>query len=178
MTITTLDSPSTSGMSAAEFDALVTESYPRLLARARGLSSNLALEAEDLLHEALAKATECWRRAANPSLPWLYTVLRTTAASAARAANRRPRVSAAEAEFLDALQTSPSAEDLALDPLFEDSALEEALSAINPAFAEVLCLHAEGFEPAEIAKIQGTPRGTASSRMNRARRDMRAALAA
>lgn len=118
-----------------------------------------------------------WRRLADmptggAARPWLYGVARKSLANQRRGALRREQLADRfGAELANQLKSEPA--DSA-----RDDALHEALATLAPDDREVLLLSAwEGLSPAEIAKATGARGVTVRSRLHRARRRLRAALA-
>jgi RNA polymerase sigma factor (sigma-70 family) len=122
---------------------------------------------EAIAGEAMAIA---WRRLADvPSddpLPWLYA----TARNLVLAERRRAREVAGDVPEVAALDVEPAV----LDP-----ALTQALRALSPADREALLLIAwEDLTPSQAAKALGLSPATFRVRLLRARRRLRAQLAA
>jgi RNA polymerase sigma factor (sigma-70 family) len=108
--------------------------------------------------------------------PWLYGIATNLAGTHRRQEQRRYRALART----DARQVSPSDEDLVTDRVSASAtgpALAAALAALEAGDRDVLLLVAlAGLDYGEVAQALGIPYGTVCSRLNRARRRLRAAL--
>lgn len=145
------------------------------------LTGNLA-DAEDLLQETYAKAYAgfgAFEPGTNLSA-WLHRIQANAFCSSYRARRRRPQETSFDAlasTTVDRCAMSSSAEDVALARM-PDPDLTEALRRLPGYMATTVYLaDAEGYHYAEIADITGVPLGTVMSRLHRARRRLREALA-
>jgi RNA polymerase sigma-70 factor, ECF subfamily len=122
---------------------------------------------DDVLQDAYAKAYRGIARFRGESAAstWLYRIVYNACLDELR--RRRP------ADQLPADAHAPSDDlDLRID-------LAHALAALSPEErAAVLLVDADGFDYATASRILGIPAGTLASRLNRARAELRATLAA
>lgn len=172
----------------SDVDARNRELYQRcvlpevevLLRVARGMTGQSA-DAEDLVQDTLLRA---WRSIGTfdgqHPRAWLLTILRNTHINR----NRRQRpvlLDDPDVTFerhRGTTEDMPSAEDLVVDRTF-DAAVEEAVVELPEAFREVLVLvDVQGLSYAAAAEVLGVPEGTVMSRLHRARKRVRARLAA
>lgn len=151
------------------FLALVAEHDRELRALAfRLLGDREAMD--DVLQEAFAKAFRGLGsfRGRSSLRTWLYRIVYNACLDELR--RRRPTVPLREADAMAGADAVP-AEIERLD-------LAAALAALPPDLrATVLLVDAEGFDYAEAGEVLGIPAGTVGSRLTRARRALRTALA-
>ncbi|MGZ6802365.1 MAG: sigma-70 family RNA polymerase sigma factor [Nocardioidaceae bacterium] len=151
-----------------------------LLRVARGMTGQSA-DAEDLVQDTLLRA---WRSIGTfdgqHPRAWLLTILRNTHINR----NRRQRPVLLDdpdtglERHRGTAEPMPSAEDLVVDRTF-DAAVEAAVRDLPEAFREVLLLvDVHGLTYAAAAAVVGVPEGTVMSRLHRARKRVRASLAA
>ncbi len=157
-------------------------------AAAERLSEELAANAPDLLayferrvapHDAADLLAEvmltAWRRVRElPADPerarmWLFITARNVLANAERGERRRWRL----ANRLRLLLGTPSAPDAA-----EGAEVRDAIARLAPDAAELIRLvHWDGLSLAEAAEVIGIPASTARGRYQRAKAELREALA-
>lgn len=151
-----------------------------LLRVAHGMVSQPA-DAEDLVQDTLLRA---WRSLdtfdGRHPRAWLLTILRNTHTNR----NRRQRPTLlddpdlADDRHRNSADDVPSAEDVVVDRTF-DEAVETAVAALPETFREVLLLvDVHLLTYAAAAAVIGVPEGTVVSRLHRARKRVRASLAA
>jgi len=144
--------------------------------------------AEDIAQESTLKAYTAYKAGkfdGENLQGWLCTIARNTAMNHHAKENRQIKgvnvvpldgQSMEEAIDFHAVDHAPSAEDVVINDTLNHK-LATALNTIKPEFAQTLTLYAEGHSYEEIAEIMGCASGTVMSRLNRARRDMKAQLA-
>jgi RNA polymerase sigma-70 factor, ECF subfamily len=142
-------------------------------------------DAEDLVQETITKA--CTRfQSFTPGTnvrAWLHRIMLNTFITSYRKRQREPVTAVAEVESLLASSLPliaptfmPGAEDQALARI-PDSRLLDAFSELLPEFRQVIILvDVEGFTYQEVADLMGTPIGTVTSRLYRARNCLRRRL--
>ncbi|AZZ42269.1 RNA polymerase subunit sigma [Acidipropionibacterium jensenii] len=178
---------------AEETDAQRTERFERdamgyldqLYGAALRMTRNAA-DAEDVVQETYAKAFSSFKqfRPGTNLKAWLFRILTNTYINTYRKAQRRPQTS--DDENVEDWQIARaashqatglrSAEVEALDTM-PDAQVLKALEGLSDDFRQVVMLaDVEGFSYKEIAQIMGTPIGTVMSRLNRARKQLRAQL--
>jgi RNA polymerase sigma-70 factor, ECF subfamily len=142
-------------------------------------------DAKDVVQEtllAVARTVKSFRGASSVST-WLYTIARSFCIKK----RRRSRFAPAEEESLDAREPGLAARRIA-DPARPadeslagrqiESALEEAIGALEPMYREVLVLRdMEGLSGPEVAEVMGLSVEAVKSRLHRARVSVREALA-
>jgi RNA polymerase sigma-70 factor (ECF subfamily) len=113
-----------------------------------------------------------WRRRSGipgDALPWLYGVARRALAEQRRGQERRRR--------LGERLRSVAVEEVSTTPELRDHWLTEALRRLSPTDREALLLrYWEELEPAQIARVMGCSRATATVRLHRARLRLRREL--
>ena len=140
-------------------------------------------DAEDLVQEALAKAFRSFHRFTPGTnvKAWLYRILTNTFLTSLRRHNHEVLLYDAQAADerppYDRPITSLSAEAEMLSH-WPDSEVKNALEQLPPEFGVAVYLaDVEGFSYGEIATMTGTPIGTVTSRLHRARVQLRSRLA-
>jgi RNA polymerase sigma-70 factor (ECF subfamily) len=131
-------------------------------------------EAEDVVQETLTQALQSFHRfqPGTNARAWLLTILRHVRSNRLRTRQRRPEVVEAD-DRLDAL---PAVE--VTPQHVTDEEVLSALKALPAGFQEVIVLaDVEELSYKEIATVLEIPIGTVMSRIHRARRLLRAALA-
>jgi RNA polymerase sigma-70 factor (ECF subfamily) len=131
-------------------------------------------EAEDVVQETLTQALQSFHRfqPGTNARAWLLTILRHVRSNRLRTRQRRPEVVEAD-DRLDAL---PAVE--VTPQQVTDEEVLSALKALPAGFQEVIVLaDVEELSYKEIATVLEIPIGTVMSRIHRARRLLRAALA-
>lgn len=147
----------------AELDGL--RRYARALARDTET-------ANDLVQETVMSALRNWDkyRGDGALRAWLFTILRNRHIEDARRRTRWQAITVQDTEAAEA-QAGPEA----LDPVFVRD-IGAALAELPSEQRETLFLVAvEGLSYAETAGMTGVPVGTVMSRLNRARKSLRAA---
>ena len=133
-----------------------------------------AMEAEDIVQETLTQALQSFHRfqPGTNARAWVLAILRHIRSNRLRARHRRPE--AVEAD--DRLDALPAVE--VTPQQVTDEEVLSALKALPPGFQEVIVLaDVEELSYKEIATVLEIPIGTVMSRIHRARRLLRAALA-
>lgn len=131
-------------------------------------------EAEDVVQETLTQALQSFHRfqPGTNARAWLLTILRHVRSNRLRARQRRPE--AVEAD--DRLDALPAVE--VTPQQVTDEEVLAALKALPSGYQEVIVLaDVEELSYKEIATVLAIPIGTVMSRIHRARRLLRAALA-
>lgn len=179
------DGEETEAERAARFERDALTHLDQLYGAALRMTHNRA-DAEDVVQEAYAKAFASFHqfKPGTNLKAWLFRILTNTYINGYRKAQRRPQLSddenvedwqIARAASHDASGLR-SAEVEALDAM-PDSQVLAALDNLSDDFRQVVLLaDVEGFAYKEIAEIMGTPIGTVMSRLNRARKQLRAQL--
>ena len=152
------------------FEALWSASYPKILAYARRRFSE-----EDARDVAADTFLVAWRRRADlpadDPVPWLYGVARRVASDRRRAAARRSRLT----QRLDSQRPA----EVGAPPDPEETRLLEALAMLGERDREALLLTGwEDLTPAQAAQALGCSQPAFRVRLHRARRRLRALLAA
>ncbi len=161
----------TSCVSASTFQNDLVALIPRLRTFSRGLCRRQSM-AEDLVQETLAKA---WRARGSFQLgtnlkAWLFTILRNEFYTHIRRAKRETYW---DSELGERQPAAEYQQDWAMD--LSDTA--RALGELPANQREALILiSAGGYSYDDVAKICGTPVGTAKSRVGRARATLRSIL--
>jgi len=170
---------------AARFERDALGYLDQLYGAALRMTRNRA-DAEDVVQEAFIKAFSSFHqfKPGTNLKAWLFRILTNTYINGYRKAQRRPQTAdgddvedwqSARAASHDATGLR-SAEVEALDTM-PDERIREALDSLSDDFRQVVMLaDVEGFAYKEIAEIMGTPIGTVMSRLNRARKQLRAQL--
>ena len=161
------------------FERLV-EMYLRPLYRVALRLTGQKEEAEDLVQETLLKAFRHRDQLRDPDKvrAWLFSILRSCHLDGLRKKGREPEVyGLTEA---DAVTDPPEDWELASDPL--ERITEEEVQRVLLTLPEeyrlaVLLCDVEEMSYEEIARVMGSPVGTVRSRIARARRLLRQALA-
>jgi RNA polymerase sigma-70 factor (ECF subfamily) len=154
------------------FEALIRPAYDRLSATAMHIMRTTEA-AEDATQDAIVR---CWRdirglRDADRFEPWLYRLLVNACRDANRRSRRRPQ------EILGLTVEQQQGGDDYRDLASRDE-LDRALESLDPDLRIALVLtHYLGYSAPEAALIVGVPTGTIYSRLHRATRLMRDALA-
>ena len=178
------DEPGGPPLTREEFETLVTEIHHPLTATALRLTRRRA-EAEDLVQETLYRG---WRainsfRRGSRFRAWMFRILHNTFINRVRREKLAP-VAVDPAEFTprDRDHAPPSLRSIDELPDIADHHFDEsvkaAVDALPETFRAPLVLFALGnLSYQEIAETLGVPVGTVMSRLHRARRRMREALA-
>ncbi|MFC8617276.1 SigE family RNA polymerase sigma factor [Micromonospora purpureochromogenes] len=143
------------------FDAFYRGSRQRLYDCLYALTGNAA-EAQDVVHEAYARAWQRWSTVGEYADPeaWVRTVARRVAVSRWRRAR----------SALNAYRRAGPPQDVP-GPNPDSVALVGALAQLPPAQRTALVLHhLVGLPVAEVARETGVPDGTVKARLSRGRR--------
>jgi RNA polymerase sigma-70 factor (ECF subfamily) len=144
-----------------EFEAFYEAAFPRLVGQIGLVTGDLA-EAEDLVQEALARASARWSRLRAYEVPeaWVRRVAHNLAASHARKIRRKVAA-------LARIGPPP-----VVPPISEDAlAVAAALRTLSLAHRQVVVLHYLADLPVDqIARELGLPSSTVRGRLARARR--------
>ncbi|MFN2398137.1 MAG: RNA polymerase sigma factor [Gemmatimonadaceae bacterium] len=168
------------------FEELLSEHLDALYRTAVRLCAGRVADAEDLLQDAMLRAFRSYRTLRDPiaARAWLFTILTRTNLNRVRTTHRRAERTATDfedGEFEEALASwfPVQGPDALADATLVREKLEAALDALDAHLRPVLWLSdVEGFRQREVAEMLGIPEGTVASRLYRARRTLRAALAA
>ena len=158
----------------------------QLFGAALGMTRNRA-DAEDLVQETYLKAYQKFHQyqPGTNIKAWLYRILTNTYITSYRKAQRSPKRASSDTvedwQLADAASHSEvglkSAEVEALEAL-PSSQLRDALDSLSEEQRMVVLMaDVEGMSYKEIAEELGVPMGTVMSRLNRARKNLRSALA-
>jgi RNA polymerase sigma factor (sigma-70 family) len=156
------------------FRAIFTVNARPLLAYALRRTTSPA-DAADVVADTMLVA---WRRigevpAADETRLWLYGVARRVIANGRRGEQRRERLTARLAQFVERAVVD------AIEPAVTNDALEKALASLQPPDAEIIRLIAwEGLSPNEIAIVLDMQAATVRTRLHRARIKLRTQMAA
>ena len=131
-------------------------------------------EAEDIVQKTFAQALQSFHRfrTGTNARAWLLTIMRHVRAKRLRSRRLTPVDPAAdvEIEHIPGVEQTPQH--------VTDAEVLQALAALPDGFQEVVLLcDVEELSYREIASVLGVPIGTVMSRLHRARRLLRAALA-
>ncbi|TFV59143.1 sigma-70 family RNA polymerase sigma factor [Mycobacterium sp. PS03-16] len=187
MTVTTAPAPSAPDHDLAVRFTLEAEPYFDVLARGARRLTRCDADADDLLQDTLLHAYAGFRtfQEGTNLRAWLFRILYNRWVSAHHARGRRvTEVSAddlTERDLASSARRLPggprSAETEVIDGL-PDGDIRAALATMPPGFAEALFYaDVQGYTYAETADILDIPIGTVMSRVSRARKRMRLALA-
>lgn len=171
---------------AAQFEQQALPFAEQLYAAAMRMTQNPA-DAADLVQETMVKAFAAWQgfEQGTNLKAWLYRILTNTYINLYRKRQREPYQNPLDEledwQIGDApsmtASSARSAEAEAIDRM-PASVVKDALAALPEDFRMVVYYaDVEGFAYQEIADIMGTPIGTVMSRLHRARRMLREALA-
>src|SRR6516162_723280 len=161
-----------------EFESLALPLLDPLYNFARWLTYDTA-EAEDLVQETFAKALRGFD-AFTPGTDfraWMFRILRNTFLTSRTGLQAKLTVPLDPEDEVSATVTWETPETLVLASATRE-ALQDALEALPPAYREVIVLcDVEEMKYAEIAEVLQVPIGTVMSRLARARKLLRQALA-
>ncbi|MFP2932359.1 RNA polymerase sigma factor [Pyxidicoccus sp. 3LG] len=163
------------------FEALIRRHHPRLRGFARKLCRRGDVDPEDLLQDTLERAVSqrAWLAAQDERRcqAWLCTTLRRRFVDL----HRRQRSDEAACSGLELVEAPvvvhPPREWRAWDRV-SDAELRQALEDLEPSLREPFELHAAGLRYKDISRRLGTPVGTVSSWLFKARRSLRLRLLA
>ena len=158
----------------------------QLFGAALGMTRNRA-DAEDLVQETYLKAYQKFHQyqPGTNIKAWLYRILTNTYITSYRKAQRSPKRASSDTvedwQLADAASHSEvglkSAEVEALEAL-PSAQLRDAIDSLSEEHRMVVLMaDVEGMSYKEIAEELGVPMGTVMSRLNRARKNLRSALA-
>jgi RNA polymerase sigma-70 factor (ECF subfamily) len=151
-----------------DFAAFYTSSFSRLVGQVFLVTGDLG-DAEDLVQEAMARASARWGRLRDYDVPeaWVRRVAMNLAADRGRRSRRR----------LAALVRLAAMPTKAVELPVEDRRIVAALGTLPLSQRQVLVLHHLADLPvAEVAQTLRVPVGTVKSRLKRARRALAAVL--
>ncbi len=167
------------------FEELLSEHLDALYRTALRLCEGREADAEDLLQDAMIRAFERFAelRDVQAARAWLFTIVVRTNLNRLRGERRRREFVVAdlgEQEFENALADWHGISTL--EEEMDRSDLRAVLAAALDTLAAdlrttVWLADVEGFRQREIASMFGVPEGTVASRLYRARRELRLALA-
>ena len=167
------------------FEELLSEHLDALYRLALRLCRGRTADAEDLLHDAMLRGFRGFETLRDPEAAraWLYTTLVRTNSNRLRSQRRRAEDLATdlddgqfEAALADWHAVRTPADELDRREL--RARLTTALDALDAELRAVVWLaDVEGLRQREVASIVGVPEGTVASRLFRARRELRTALA-
>jgi RNA polymerase sigma-70 factor (sigma-E family) len=153
----------------ARFDEFVTLRLPALYRYAMVLTGN-PHDAEDLVQEALVRTGLAWRSVRRKDAPERY--VRTAMARIMANRWRRRR-----REYLVAEVPDHGMQDLNIDRIGDDEALDAAIGSLPPRMRAVLVLrYVDELSDAEIAEVLGCRRGTVKSQASRGLAKLRSML--
>jgi RNA polymerase sigma-70 factor, ECF subfamily len=153
---------------SGDFTAFYASVFARLVGQLRVVTGDLQ-EAEDVVQEALARASTRWARLQSYDVPeaWVRRVALNLAADRARRSRRR----LAALRRLSPPATQPAEQ-------VEDLALLQALRELSTGQRQVLVLHyLIGMPVQEVARTLRVPTGTVKVRLSRGRQALAAQLA-
>ena len=157
----------------ARFDATVLVHLDGVFRLALWLMGNRA-EAEDVVQETFSQALQSFHRfePGTNARAWLFAIMRNVRSNRQRAFRRAPPLS----DLGDEIDRVPAAEQTPQN-VTEPEVLD-ALGELPTGFQEVVLLcDVEELSYKEIARVLDIPMGTVMSRLHRARRLLRQALA-
>ena len=164
---------------------VISEHLDTLYRAAVRLCGGRAADADDLVQNVALKAFERFHelREIRAARAWLLTILTRTHLNRLRASRRRPEVTVEDlddAGLQDLLETweSPETPEATLDRRRTSQSIVAAFDALDADLRVVAWLvDVEGFRHREVSDMLGVPEGTVASRLFRARRMLRLALA-
>ena len=167
------------------FEAEALPLLDQLYGAALRMTRNPA-DAQDLVQDAYMKAYQAFGsfKEGTNLKAWMYRILTNTYINNYRKAQRRPTESSAE-DMTDwqlaetAKHDSVGLESAEVEALknIPDKRIQDALMSLGDDYRMVVYYaDVEGLAYKEIAEIMGTPIGTVMSRLNRARKQLRAQL--
>jgi RNA polymerase sigma-70 factor (ECF subfamily) len=165
--------PKTSGSIRAEREVLLLAARPALVRIARRMGADAA-DAEDLVQETLLRALDAIERFEGGQflMAWLRRILVNVTIDRARAA-RRERAQLRELESLGCEQTA----EVPAWAVLSEADVRAATAGLSERVRATFVLFAlEGWPYEEISRRLGIPGGTVATRLQRARRQLRAAL--
>ncbi len=151
-----------------DFDEFYASVFPRLVGQVFLITGDLH-DAEDVVQEAMARASARWARLRGYDVPeaWVRRVAVNLAADLARRARRRMAAMTRLASIPAAVVELPA----------EDFELVAALGTLPLPQRQVVVLHhLAGMPVVEVATVLRVPAGTVKSRLKRARRALAACL--
>jgi len=157
----------------ARFDATVLVHLDGVFRLALWLTGNRA-EAEDVVQETFSQALQSFHRfePGTNARAWLFAIMRNVRSNRQRAFRRAPPLS----DLSEQLDRIPAAEQTPQN--VTEPELLDALGELPTGFQEVVLLcDVEELSYKEIARVLDIPMGTVMSRLHRARRLLRRALA-
>jgi RNA polymerase sigma-70 factor (ECF subfamily) len=163
-----------SGEGQSEFEALFLEHYGRVLRLLIRLTGNRA-QAEELANDVFLRLSHrplAWLLS-NHVCPWLYRTATNAGIDALRSAHRRKRheqASANESRSGNTLEPGPLADVLRQE---ERLRVQRVLSAIKPAWAQLLLMRSGGSSYSELADALHVQAGSIGTLLNRAEAEFR-----
>jgi RNA polymerase sigma-70 factor (ECF subfamily) len=151
----------------------VREHEALLRATARRLCGNAA-DADDLVHDTYERALRAWDRYSERGnvKSWLMAIMNNLFIDRCRKARRHPTE--------DVTSLEVAAPEPAAPPAWAEVSVEQvthALAGIGVEFREVYELHVSGLSYDDIAARLGIPKSTVGTRLVRARKKLKDALA-
>lgn len=162
----------------AALEALLAENQARIYRFSKAMCRE-PRDAEEVLQDTMLALARGVADIRGPSVStWLYAVARSYCARRRRRGRFAPNPGQlASVDELPLVDPGERA-DLALDARRLDRALHEAIFALDPGLREVMVLRdVEGLSAAEVAETLGLSEAAVKSRLHRARRQVRDALA-
>ena len=157
-------------MARQDIEAAVDQQIPALRRYAFALTRDHHA-ADDLVQDCLERALSAWsRRRADDPRAWLFAILRNTYLSAYRTRSRRGAPLSIDDVAEPALPSSQESGLQARDALAALDRLPEDHRSI------LLLIGVEDLSYVEAARVLGVPIGTVTSRLSRARQQLRATM--
>ena len=134
---------------------------------ARRLVMNTVLDEHDLLQNICRHVLENWSQWRGPGFePWLRQIAKTVFLQEIRREKLRTPVDIGEAAWENVEDAEAGS---AADAIVVRLDFNRTMAYLSPAHQEILLLAIKGFRTVELAVMLGIPKGTAMSRLKRAR---------